>query len=126
MTYQKLKPKEITRLDKKLAAVIHVAPGNVAYQPRRGWRSLRHVQILQIAVVADINRRARMNEIGNEKVCVEFSLRWQIGIGRAYPRGSSQQRVVLQNQAQRKLWGELPIPFAAQDVVVEDAPSRAG
>jgi len=68
-----------------------------------------------------------MDEIRKQEIGVEFLLRRQVGvrINRVAWR-IRQQRVVLHNQAQRKLGSELPIPFAANNVVVENAFADAG
>src|ERR1017187_6472548 len=65
-----------------------------------------------------------MHEIGNEEVGVELLLSRQVSVWRSNTRRTREQRVVLQDQPHRKLRSELPVPFTAQDVIVEDAATR--
>src|SRR5580704_14909278 len=79
------------------------------------------VKILQIAVITHINRRARMHEISKQNIGVELLLGRQVSIGiERVARRIRQNGVVLQNHAQRKLRRKLPVPLAANNVVVEN------
>src|ERR1700727_3348897 len=62
-----------------------------------------------------------MHQIGKQEVGVELPGGWQIGIKIGGSGRVRQQGVVLQNQAQGQLRRKLPVPFAAYNVVIEDA-----
>ena len=120
------KPEHVADLHEELAAVIEIATGGVGHVAGRQRSLPDHVQVLQVAVVTDIDRRPRMYKVSDEEVGVEFPLRRQIGIRRADAGRSGEQRVVLQDHAGRELRSELPVPFTANDVVVEDASANRG
>src|SRR5207248_6939325 len=118
-----LETEQVADLHEELAAVVEVAAGRICHEAWRSRSGRNHIQILQVAVVPDINRGPRMHEVRDQEIGVEFARSWQIRIGRSHTRGSSQQCVVLQNHTNRKLRSKLPVPLAAQDVVVEDSAS---
>src|SRR3954452_3491518 len=117
------KAEQVADFHEKLAAIVQVAvsrsrdvPGN-----RRILRD--DCEILQIAVVSDVDRRARVNKVSHEKVGVELALSRQVCVGGTHAWRSCQQCVVLEDQAKGELRRELPVPFASQNVVVQDAAS---
>src|SRR5215469_7902152 len=120
------KAEHVADFHEELAAVVHESPGGVGHVAGREGSSLDHVEILEVAVVANIDRCAGMDEIGDQEVGVELLGGGQVGVGRANARRGREQPVVLQDEAQRQLRRELPIPLAAEDMVVEDAASGAG
>lgn len=66
----------------------------------------RGIKIFQIAVVPEIKRRPRMNEIGNEEIGVKVFCLTQARVARI-----RQQRVILKNGAERKLLALLVSPY---------------
>ena len=67
-------PEEIRHFYKELPAVIDVTLGPIkSRQPRRVWHQAM-IQILQIAVVPNINCSTRVHEVGDEEVGVELLL----------------------------------------------------
>src|SRR5258708_14779239 len=61
-----------------------------------------------------------MHQVGDQEVGIELLRSWQKSVSGRCPRRIGQQRVGLQNHPQGKLRRELPVPLAAQNVVVED------
>src|SRR5204862_4661759 len=57
---------------------------------------------------------------------IQLARWWEIRVGRSDAGGTGEKRVVLHNDASGKLGSELPVPLAAQDMVVEDAATGAG
>src|SRR5271156_5526278 len=122
----------VRHFHEKLPAVVDIALRRVQ-SSQTGWiRDQRVVQVLQVAVIAYIDRRARMHQVGEQEIGVELLLRRQVGVQvrrcagsagqvKLLARGVRKYGVVLQDHAQRKLRRKLPVPFAAHDVVVEDA-----
>src|SRR5512140_3009528 len=68
----RLKAKQVTHLHEKLAAVVEIAAGSVGDVAGRDCGSGDDIQILQVAVVADVDGGARMHEISDQKVGVEL------------------------------------------------------
>lgn len=81
----------------------------------RGENRERRVEVLQVAVVADVESGARVEEIGDEEIVVHV-FGGLDGSARAVGEGG----VVLGNEAQGKRAGELVVPLGADDVVVEN------
>src|SRR5579864_3964627 len=121
-----LETEKVADFHEELAAVVDVPAGRVCHVSGRSWGRRDHIQILQVAVIADINRGARMHEVRDQEIGVEFTRRRQIRIRRSHAWRSSQQGVVLQNHTDRELRSELPVPLATQNMVVEDSASGAG
>src|SRR5216684_932701 len=115
-------PEEIADLHKENAAIIDEAVAadqadafGIASHRLSGDRQAETWnKVFQVAVVANIDRRAGMNEIGNQEVGAQVLCSLERAVG-----GIRQQAVVLQDGAQRKRTRELIIPLAADDVVVE-------
>src|SRR5580658_7245781 len=125
------KAEQVTGFYEELAAVVEVAFGGVGDDAGLGWGRLLDAEVLQIAVVADVDRGAGMDEGGDEEGGIEFLCGGEVGVGRGADAGSGERRageqvVVLQDHAQGELRRELPVPFAAEDVVVEDGVADAG
>src|SRR5579862_12918 len=117
---------QVADLHKKLTAVVEKTAGGVGDVAGRRRRRLNDVEVLQIAVVADINRRAGMHEVGNQEVGVELLGGGQVGVGRSNSGIGGEQPVVLEDDAHGELRSELPVPLAANDVIVKDAVSASG
>src|ERR1700746_2334212 len=66
-----LKTEQVRHLHKEQTPVVDQLIAG-AHQASRRRRQQGRVDILQIAVVADVNRRSRMNQIGDQKVAVEL------------------------------------------------------
>src|ERR1022692_2445057 len=104
--------KQVRDLHKNLTSVVQEMTrqaGEIAERIDR-WRA---GQVLQIAVVSDIDRRSGMHEISQQNIGVELLRRRQrtqpiLREGRVVV---GQNSVVLPNDAQRQLSGELVIPF---------------
>src|SRR5579872_6108659 len=121
-----LEPELVRHFHKKLPAVVDIPLRRVQPGQARRIPCQPMIQVLQIAVVSEVNRRSRMHQISDQKIGIELLLRRQVGVGiNRVSRRVGQHRVVLQNQTQRELRGKLPIPLAAHDVVVEDASPQA-
>jgi len=73
------------------------------------------IDVFEIAVVADIDRCAGVNQVGEKHVEVEVLHGIERGVG-----GVGEQAVVLRDEAQRELFGELVVPLRADDVIVVD------
>lgn len=106
----KSKPKQVRRLHKELTAVVNVAVRSS--QQARGRGNQVAIEILEIAVVAHVNCCPRMYQVCDQKIGIEVLC----------PRQRTQQRIgkyvgVLQDHARGELSRELPVPFAADDVV---------
>src|SRR5216684_248075 len=120
-------PEEIADLHKENAAIIDEAVAadqadafGIASHRLSGDRQAETWnKVFQVAVVANIDRRAGMNEIGNQEVGAQVLCSLERAVG-----GIRQQAVVLQDGAQRKRPRELVIPLAADDVVVKGSMMR--
>src|ERR1700676_4763942 len=123
---QASKPEQIRQFHEKLPAVVDVALRRIQSRHPRRIRHKVWIQILEVAVVADINRSPRMHQISEQEVGVELLLRGQVGVWikagartrqvKLLARRVRQNCVVLENHSQRKLRGELPVPLAAHNV----------
>ena len=78
-------------------------------------RSGYQIDILRVAVVADVQRGPGIGLIGEEEIGIDIFSRLDTRISRIHKIG-----VVLQDEANRKLSCELPVPARADGVVVED------
>jgi hypothetical protein len=121
-----LKAEHVADLHEKLAAIVDVRAGSVRDISGASGDTWDHAEILQVAVVPDVDGGAGMDQVRDQKIGVELAGCWEICIGRADASGTGEERVVLQNDASGKLGSELPVPLAAQDMVVEDAAAGAG
>lgn len=101
-----LEPEQIRELHKQLFAIVDELVG-IAHQLSSGHRR-NYIQILQVAIVADIVRCPRIDLIGHEQISVEIFARFQRCLLLV-----CQQRVVLQDHPQRQFAIELPIQFRA-------------
>src|SRR5215510_5411468 len=115
------KSKHVAGFYEELAAVVEEAVASVSHESGETRAGAHYIEVLQIAVIADINRGARMHQVSDEEVGVELALCREVRVGRSDARCAGEERVVLQNQAERKLRSELPVPLAANDVIVQDA-----
>src|SRR5438270_11040916 len=104
----RLEPKQIGDCDKELPAVIDIASTSASDGPCVG---IEH-QVLQVAIVANVDRGSRMQEVGNEKIPVEVPG----GVSRTQGR-LGQRCCVLQDQVEGKLAVELPMPVTGQNIV---------
>src|SRR5262249_40631327 len=111
--------KQIRDLDKNLSSVIDESAAP-AQQAICGSQQ-RRIQVLQVAVVADVDGSSWVNHIAEQYVAVKLlaALQGSQSRGRGQ-RVVGQRAHILSNQAQRKLLGELIVPFGPDDVVVED------
>ena len=84
-------------------------------------RGLRQgaIEVLQIAVVADINRRSRMQQVGEQNVAIEY-----LGVLQRGQGGIGERSGVLPDDPQREFFGELVVPLGTDDVVVKDVQIR--
>lgn len=64
----RLEAKQIGDFDKKLAAVIGVAVASASNRSRERIQR----QVLQVAIVANVERCSRMQEVGDEKVPIKL------------------------------------------------------
>src|SRR5882762_11318582 len=110
-----LEPKQIGHLHEKQAPVID-QPVSASQQARVGIEGQLRIDVLEIAVVTDINRGSRMDQICDQKISVELLGGWHRGEGRI-----GQRRRVLQDHAEGQLTVDLPVPLGPDDVVIEDA-----
>ena len=62
-------------------------------------------EVLQIAVVADINRRSRMHQVGEQNVAIEY-----LGVLQRGQGGIGERSGVLPDDPQREFLGELVVP----------------
>jgi DNA replication protein DnaC len=76
------------------------------------------INVLQVAVVPQVDRGPRMNQVGQQKIRIEL-----LGGGQRREGGIRQRCGVLKNHPERQLAVELPIPLGANDVIVEDGRS---
>src|SRR5229473_175753 len=109
------KAEEIRNFDENLAAIIQEAIGNVE-EIAVGILGEAGIEILQVAVVTNVDSGTRMEKIGEENVGVEvFSRleRSEIWVGK--------DGRILTDEAEREFASELVVPFRADDVIVEDA-----
>lgn len=97
-------PEQIRKLHEQLLPVIHEPVGKP--QQIRARRRRDDILVLQIAVVSDVQRRQRIELIGQQHVRIEILLRFQRSVFLI-----GEQRVVLQDQPQGQLRIELPAPF---------------
>ena len=79
------------------------------------------IQVLQVAVVADVHRGSGVDEVRNKKIRIQVLGRRQAGEGRVRQYGG-----VLHDDARREFGGELVIPLRANDVVVEGSATVVG
>src|SRR5215470_7275838 len=96
-----LKTKQVGSLDKDLPTVIDVVVPQ-AIQVAAGIKGQAGIEILKIAVVAEIDGCTRVEQVGKEHVCVEILRRLQRSERRVRKIG-----IVLANKADRKLPREL-------------------
>ena len=113
-----LKPQQVGKLHKNLLAVIdEPAPGTADFPARSGVNgiNIEEIEVLTVAVVADKERRPRVDPVGQQHIAVNIS-----------PRGErreilvAQNRVVLRDEPQRQTVAELPVPFRPEDVIVKN------
>ena len=64
-------PEQVRQLHKKCSPVVNEAPTRVVQEIAAGVRGQWQTQILQIAVVANIQSRVGMYEVGEEEIGVE-------------------------------------------------------
>src|ERR1700730_3019122 len=77
---QASKPEQIRHFHEKLAAVVDVAFRRIQSRQPGGIRHESVIQVLEVAVVADINRSPRMHQISEQEVGVELLLRGQVSV----------------------------------------------
>ena len=107
------KPKQVGNFHEKLTAIVdeRVACANqVAIRVKRKIV----IQVLKVAVIADIHCGSRVDQVRNQKISIQVLCRGQAGEGRVSEYGG-----ILHNDARRELGRELVIPLGANDVVVE-------
>src|SRR5437879_7862415 len=107
------KPKEVGHLHEKLPAVVDEGVSR-ADQVSVGIESQAVIQVLKVAVIADIYCGAGVDEIRDKKIRIQVLCSGEAGEGRISEYGG-----ILHNDAGRKLGRELIVPFRANDVVVE-------
>ena len=71
------------------------------------------IDVLKIAVVADVYGGSGMHQIREEHIEVQILYCLQIGVS-----GIGEQAVVLRDEAQRKFLSELVVPLRPDDVIV--------
>ena len=113
-----LKTKQVGSLDKDLPTVIDVVVPQ-AIQVAAGIKGQAGIEILKIAVIAEIDCCAWMKQVSEENIGVEIFRRLQRCVHRVGEIG-----IVLANEAKRKLASKLIVPFGTNDVVIEDCRSR--
>src|SRR6266567_3169632 len=117
-----LPPEKIADLDKELATVVGKPFGRqqtAVGSTLRGCRQMQaksRVNVRQVGVVSDINRRPRVCKVSEQNIEVHVLRGLQ---GREI--GIRQQTVVLSNETQRKLARELIIPLRPDNVAVDYA-----
>ncbi len=104
---------QVRNFDKEFTIVVDEAVAG-AEQVRIGAQLQHAVEVLQVAVVSHIDGCAGMDEVADEEVGVQV-----FGVRQRSPCRIANQRVVLQDDAGRQLAGELVIPLAADDVIIE-------
>src|SRR3954462_9849800 len=89
-----LKAEHVADLHEELAAIVDVRAGGVRHMSGASGDGPDHVEVLQIAVVPDVDGGARMHQVRDEKVGVELAGCGEICIGRADGGGTGEERVV--------------------------------
>ena len=111
-------PQQIRNLDKELPSIVQEAILR-AKQVSVRVELKRPVEVLQVAVVADVDGCPRMQEVSQQDVRVK-ALR---GLQRGQLR-VREHRAVLPDDAQRQFARELVVPLRADNVVVENVRVR--
>ncbi len=107
------KPKQVRNFHEELPAVVDEGVSR-ADQVSVEVKSQIVIQVLQVAVIADIHCSAGVDEIRDKKIRIQVLCSGQAGEGRISEYGG-----ILHNDAGRELGRELIVPFRANDVVVE-------
>src|SRR5690349_19486258 len=106
---------QVGKLHEELAAVVEVSGWRAGEKSGGGIGGERGIQVLEVAVVADVERSSGVKQVSDEEVGVELA-----GSGKKGELLVGESRLILQDHAERQFAGELPVPLAADDVVVED------
>ena len=69
---RKLETEHVAGLYEELAAIVEEAGAGVGHVSGNTWGGARYVEILQVAVIADVYRCARVHEVSDEEVGIEF------------------------------------------------------
>src|SRR5467141_1515587 len=109
------KAEEIRDFDENLAAIIQEAIGNVE-EVAVGILAEAGIEILQVAVVTNVDGGARMEKVGEEQVGIEVFGRLE----RSEIRVGKDCRI-LADEAKREFARELIVPLGTDDVIIEDA-----
>ncbi len=109
---------KVRNLHEKLAAVVGGQAAG-AQKISAGVEAEGRIEILQVAVIAHVDDRTGVEQVGNQKIEVEVLG----GLQRRQP-GVRERSGVLGDEAHGELAIDLVIPFRADDVVGEDARGR--
>src|SRR4051812_8014445 len=69
---------QVADLHEQLSTVVEIAGAGAADEAGRTQSGGDDVQVAQVAVVSGVDRRTRMDEIGDQKIGIEFPRRGQV------------------------------------------------
>src|SRR4051794_33982444 len=85
-----LKAEHVADLHEELAAIVDVRAGGVRHISGASGDGPDHAEILQVAVVPDVDGGAGMDQVRDQKIGVELAGCWEICIGRADASGTGE------------------------------------